>query len=635
MAATPISRNLDNVPEELRQVSAWVLWRYETRDGKPTKVPYRISGERADTSRPETWTMFEEARRAHETDDFFHGVGFVFHHSNPYAGADLDHVAEEEARTWLDAFDSYAERSPSGDGFHIICKAELPTGTKKSAGELYSTGRFFTVTGDVVRNAPIREAQEAAEKFFDHLRAGDDPGPSRPPSSASPTMTDAEVVRRAQSAKNAERFQAVYEGGGDYASASERDMSLARLLAFWTQDREQIERIMRGSALARPKWNKHRTYLRDTIEKAVGWCQETYGSDAHTTATLSPNGNGDQAQAAASGTAGPAFERFARVDLASAIVSPAQRPPMVAEEMLYAGRVHGIYAAGGQGKTWMAVEIIERVIRQGKDIVFIDQENGERIVSDRLRDVGADPETVRRHLHYVPFPSMDLSGEALAEFVALLEEIRPALVVIDSWINCLAAAGLDENSAVDIARWAEAYPQQARKRGMAVLILDHVPKEGGSARGSGRKLDYVDVMFELRNPLKFDRENIGRIDLYLRKDREGWLPRVLAFRIGGGEDGFVFEPFTGMFPSADDATGLLPSDRTTLDALRSFGERGATDSEWRREAMERGLARSTYYKSKETLIGLAHVEKVASTFSCKTLAKPGSTEVHSESNETA
>jgi hypothetical protein len=30
------------------------------------------------------------------------------------------------------------------------------------------------------------------------------------------------------------------------------------------------------------------------------------------------------------------------------------------------------------------------------------------------------------------------------------EDIKPSLVVVDSWINCLAAAGLDENSSVDI-----------------------------------------------------------------------------------------------------------------------------------------------------------------------------------------
>jgi hypothetical protein len=53
---------------------------------------------------------------------------------------------------------------------------------------------------------------------------------------------------------------------------------------------------------------------------------------------------------------------------------------------------------------------------------------------------------------------MPLSDDASTEFEELLEEIKPALVVIDSWINCISAAGLDENSSTDIARWSDAYP---------------------------------------------------------------------------------------------------------------------------------------------------------------------------------
>lgn len=323
--------------------------------------------------------------------------------------------------------------------------------------------------------------------------------------------------------------------------------------------------------------------------------------------------------------------RFEPADLAAAIERPPEKPEMLIEDLIYPGRVHGLYSGGGLGKSWLALWTIKKIIEQGKNVALIDHENGLRIVADRLRSMGVDSEVIRRHLIYVPFPSMPLSADATADFVSLLEEHDPALVVIDSWIACLAAAGLDENSAVDIAKWTEAYPQQARKRGIAVLILDHIPKEGGSARGSGRKLDYVDVMHELRNPLKFDRQTIGRIDLHLRKDREGWLPRGLMFRVGGGPDGFVLERCGGLFPSADEATGLLPIEQVALDALRSFGEQGATDKEWREEAMNRGLARSTYYKHKETLGGLTHVKKVADRFYCKTPAKAGSTEVHAES----
>jgi len=31
---------VENIPAELKALPQWLLWRLETRDGKPTKVPY-------------------------------------------------------------------------------------------------------------------------------------------------------------------------------------------------------------------------------------------------------------------------------------------------------------------------------------------------------------------------------------------------------------------------------------------------------------------------------------------------------------------------------------------------------------------------------------------------------------------
>src|SRR5918995_1725689 len=620
------SSSVYQIPEELRTSPSWVLWKREHRDEKPTKVLYQASRRRADSTAPSTWTSFEDAVEAFEHDDFFDGVGFVFHPDNPYCGADIDDVTEEQARRWIDLFNSYTERSPSGKGFHIICKAEVPKGTNREEGELYSSGRFFTMTGDVVRDVPIREAQDAADEFYRFLRRGDSPPREQAPPTT-PTLTDAEVVRLAENAKNGDEFSIVYRGGGQFKSDSERDMSLASRLAFWTQDEVQIERIMRGSGCARGKWDKHRTYLRDTIRKALSDLTETYttpGEKVYFRGKRTTSETAEEPRRRA---------RFERIDLGEPIASGMEPPEMLVPEELYAGRVHSIFAAGGTGKTFKALWLTKKVIDQDKPVLLLDLENGVRIISDRLRDLGADAEQVRRHLYYYPFPSMPLSDGASAEFEELLEEVRPALVVVDSWINCISAAGLDENSATDIALWAEAYPQRARVRGIACLLLDHVPKEGGSARGSGRKLDYVDVMWELRNPQKFDRETVGRIDLHLRKDREGWLPKVMTFSVGAGTDGFIFKRSLGTVEPTDEE-GLAKSERTTLQALQALGSMGAFDKDWREETIARGLSRATYYRSRETLMRLDLVEQVMNKFFAKIPAKLKSHEVSKESHET-
>src|SRR5215216_2997851 len=618
--------SLYQLPDELKAEDSWVLWKKKRRNGKMTKVIYQADHRQASSTDPDTWTTFDAVVEAFERDGFFDGIGFVFHSESPFAGADIDDVTEEQARRWIERFNSYTERSPSGNGFHIICKAKVPKGTNRDEGELYSSSRFFTMTGDVVRDVPVRETQDAADEFYKFLRRDDEP-PKERAAQTSSILTDAEVVRLAENAKHGDEFSAIYGGGGQFKSGSERDLSLASRIAFWTQDEAQIERIMRGSGCAREKWDRHRTYLRDTITKALSSLTETYTAPRER-ASKSIGKSSEE----------PVEEprrkaRFERIDLGEPIASGMEPPDMLVAEELYAGRVHCIYSAGGTGKTFKALWLIKKVIDQGKPVLLLDLENGVRIISDRLRDLGAEAEQVRRHLYYFPFPSMPLTDDASAEFEELLEEIKPALVVVDSWINCISAAGLDENSATDIALWAEAYPQRARVRGMACLLLDHVPKEGGSARGSGRKLDYVDVMWELRNPQKFDRETVGRIDMHLRKDREGWLPKAMTFSVGAGKDGFIFKRSLGTVEPADEE-GLTNSERTTLEALQALGSMGAFDKDWREETKARGLSRATYYRSRETLERLELVEQVMKKFFAKIPAKSKSHEVSKKSHET-
>lgn len=263
-----LTHSLRRIPEELKQDPSWVLYR--------KKQPYQVNRQRAATDNPNTWTTFEAAVEAYEQDDFFDGAGFVFHDGNPYAGADFDDMTEDQVSEWMDRFDSYVERSPSGNGFHIIIKAELPKGTKRKAGELYSSGRFFTMTGDVVRDTPVREAQDVAEQYYSYLRQNDRKAPEPRTSFDTPDLDDAEVLRLLEGARNGHTFAMIYAGVGEFESGSERDLSLANRVAFYTQDQDQVERIMRGSGCVRDKWDKHRTYLRDTIRKAVGGLTNTY-----------------------------------------------------------------------------------------------------------------------------------------------------------------------------------------------------------------------------------------------------------------------------------------------------------------------------------------------------------------------
>lgn len=113
----------------------------------------------------------------------------------------------------------------------------------------------------------------------------DKPKKEKPRSVAptAPSTTDAILLDRAMAAVNGEKFSRLYEGDWhrDYASQSEADAGLCAMLAFWTGDEEQIDRIFRTSSLYREKWDEvHHssgaTYGSETISRAVAFCAERF-----------------------------------------------------------------------------------------------------------------------------------------------------------------------------------------------------------------------------------------------------------------------------------------------------------------------------------------------------------------------
>src|SRR5947209_18741785 len=83
-------------PDDLTERDQWVLWRYEARNGKPTKVPYQVNARKASSTDPSTWTTFEAALDSlRQVADQFDGIGFVFTPEDPYCGIDLDDCIDD------------------------------------------------------------------------------------------------------------------------------------------------------------------------------------------------------------------------------------------------------------------------------------------------------------------------------------------------------------------------------------------------------------------------------------------------------------------------------------------------------------------------------------------------------------
>lgn len=292
----------------MKDLEQWVCWRSEVRNGKTTKVPYSpASGTRARSDDPATWGTLAEAEEAARSKGH-DGIGFVFTARDPFCGVDLDACVNpetQEIEPWAseitEGLDSYAEFSPSRTGLHVIVRAQLPPGgNRKGSVEMYDRDRFFTVTrcplpGTLRR---IEDRQEQIEVLHARLfpseerRTTEEPRDQATNGATTPDgLTDAEVLRRAMSAKSGERFAKLWAGDrSGYSSDSEADLALCSMLAFWVgPDEERISSLLARSGLAREKWNRA-DYRQRTISHVLVGMTDFY-TPARNGPTASQNGH--------------------------------------------------------------------------------------------------------------------------------------------------------------------------------------------------------------------------------------------------------------------------------------------------------------------------------------------------------
>jgi hypothetical protein len=278
--------------QNIRDLKQWLCWHSETREGKPTKIPYSPhTSVRASSTDPETWGSYKEAVAACKRHGYG-GIGFVFTPEDDLCGIDLDGCLDPEtgeierwAQEIIDELNSYAEISPSGTGVHVLIRGTLPPGrNRKGRFEAYDRGRYFTVTGRHLAGTPpsIEFRQDQLERVvmwvFGSSAAESENGHSTNGFAPTPNgLTDDELIQKALSASNEERFARLWSGDtGAYGSHSEADLALCGMLAFWTGgDPIRMDRLFRMSGLYREKWERA-GYRDGTISEALKGKTEFY-----------------------------------------------------------------------------------------------------------------------------------------------------------------------------------------------------------------------------------------------------------------------------------------------------------------------------------------------------------------------
>jgi putative DNA primase/helicase len=266
---TPLPVCPQPIPEALKTLGQWVCWAYtyqpRRNPTKPwTKVPKQPdSGRNARSTNPRTWGSFDQAMARYHGQGL-DGIGFVVTEDDDYVAIDLDGCRNPEtgeiqpwAQAIIDRFTSYTEVSPSGTGIRVFVKGKLPPhGRKKGAIEVCDRARFVTVTGCQLTETSslIEDRQAELEAFHAEVfgargahasghapRAWNGHGPSA-------HVSDEAILEKARRSANGEKFAKLWAGDvSGYPSQSEADLALCGILAFWTRDRAQIDRLFRQS----------------------------------------------------------------------------------------------------------------------------------------------------------------------------------------------------------------------------------------------------------------------------------------------------------------------------------------------------------------------------------------------------
>lgn len=285
---------LSNIPDELKQLNNWCVWKFEKRNGKRTKIPFNAeTGEFAKSNDKSTWSSYETAVNAEGVD----GIGFFF--EPPYLGIDIDDIDDDLHRfkqgdkldnivsEFNEAFKSYTEVSPSGNGLHIIVKGKIP-GSRRRKGniEMYDSGRFFTMTGKTI--GKYKDVTEVSEQVFKTIYEKYLPDNTvKYPTTNNyqqniHNLSEIDVINEIYKSKQAKLFDDLMKGNYEpyYTSHSEADMALANILAFWcARDYSQMDSIFRQSNLYRDKWDEKRknsTYGEQTLFKAINEANNIY-----------------------------------------------------------------------------------------------------------------------------------------------------------------------------------------------------------------------------------------------------------------------------------------------------------------------------------------------------------------------
>ncbi len=293
------------LPDNLIKNGLFCCWRYEERKGRKTKVPYNpVTGAGAKSNDPGSFVPYHTAVQTKGYDGI--GIGIF----NGICAIDLDNCVSDSgyynqtAAEIVELMHSYTEYSPSGNGLHILFRADgFQYDTEryyimnhKSGIEVYvagATNKYVTLTGNVCESYEFGDRTQELQTLLDRYMSRPKADAGNAINAENPALDSVELIRLAKASKNGASFSALWDGSiQGYSSPSEADMALCSHLAFWTgRDAAQMDSLFRQSGLMREKWDRKQsgsTYGAITIQNAIKNCKEIYTPRQQTETAFPP-----------------------------------------------------------------------------------------------------------------------------------------------------------------------------------------------------------------------------------------------------------------------------------------------------------------------------------------------------------
>lgn len=143
--------------------------------------------------------------------------------------------------------------------------------------------------------------------------------------------------------------------------------------------------------------------------------------------------------------------------------------------LFYAGRIHAILGPSEGGKTWAALAVVAERLVLGETVLYVDFEDSAAGIAGRLVDMGMPSKVLETSLIYVrpddPYDSKVASG-----LRSLIAKRIPTVAVLDGITEAMNLAKLKILDNDDVATFYGSLPRMLARTGIAVVMIDHVPK---------------------------------------------------------------------------------------------------------------------------------------------------------------